>query len=67
MTKQVRKTRINVLASMRSLEKGESMVFPKKVNEQTMRCTATRVKNTTGGILEVNKQGDGSFKVTRIN
>ena len=65
MTKLARQ--VNVYASMRSLEVGESIIFPKRVNEMTMRCTATRVKNTTGGTLEVNKQSDGSFKVTRIN
>lgn len=52
---------------MSGMKVGESIAFPKKTNEMTIRCTATRVKNTTGGVIKVNKQSDGTLIATRIN
>jgi hypothetical protein len=65
MTKLARQ--VNVLASMSGMAVGDSITFPKKTNEMTIRCTATRVKNTTGGVIKVNKQSDGTLIATRIN
>lgn len=59
--------KVNVLASMSGMAVGDSITFPKKTNEMTIRCTATRVKNTTGGVIKVNKQSDGTLIATRIN
>ena len=44
---------------------GECLVFPRGVNEITVRNACTRIKNTTGMVYVVNRRKDGSFLVTR--
>lgn len=66
MTKIVTNTGINVSGSLKRLEAGESLIFPKGVRETTIRCSSTRVKNDTGATFKVNRQQNGSHIVTRI-
>lgn len=66
MTKLTRNTGINVLGSIKQLEAGESLTFPKGVRETTIRCSSTRVKNDTGATFKVNRQQNGCHIVTRI-
>ena len=56
---------INVGQSLRSIGAGECLIFPKGVNEITVRNACTRIKNTTGMVYVVNRRKDGSFLVTR--
>lgn len=67
MTKLVQASGINVSGSIRQLEMGESLVFPKKVLETTIRVSCVRLKNTTGKVYQVNRQKNGSHIVTRIS
>ena len=67
MTKLTRNTGINVSGSLKLLEIGESLIFPKDIRETTIRCTTTRAKNATGAIFKVNRQHNGCHIVTRIS
>ena len=49
------------------MQAGESLIFPRGVNEITLRNACTRIKNTTGKVYIVNRRKDGSFFVTRTN
>jgi hypothetical protein len=57
---------INVGQSLRSMGAGECLVFPRGVNEITVRNACTRIKNTTGMAYTVNRRKDGTFYVFRI-
>ena len=57
---------INIGQSLRAMGKAEELIFPKGVNEITVRNACTRIKNTAGMKYTVNRQKDGSFLVTRI-
>ena len=48
------------------MEAGQSLIFPKGVNEITLRNACTRIKNTTGMAYTVNRRKDGTFYVFRI-
>lgn len=47
------------------MQAGESLIFPRGVNEITLRNACTRIKNTVGMVFIVNRRKDGSFLVTR--
>lgn len=47
------------------MEAGESLIFPRGVNEITLRNACTRIKNTTGMAYIVNRRKDGTFYVFR--
>lgn len=67
MTQLMTNQGINVGGSLRRLQAGESLIFPRGVNEITLRNACTRIKNTTGKVYTVNRRKDGSFFVTRTN
>lgn len=67
MTQLMTNRGINVGGSLRRLEAGQSLIFPRGVNEITLRNACTRIKNTTGKVYTVNRRKDGSFFVTRTN
>lgn len=67
MTQLMTNRGINVGGSLRRLQAGESLIFPRGVNEITLRNACTRIKNTTGKVYTVNRRKDGSFFVTRTN
>lgn len=67
MTKLVRNQGINVSGSLRLMEAGDFIVFPKRINEITIRNACTRIKNATGQTYTVNRQKDGTHHVTRTN
>lgn len=66
MTKLVRNTGISIAGSLNALLEGESLSFPTSVLETTIRQTCVRLKNTKGKIFKVNRQGNGSHIVTRV-
>ena len=66
MTKLTRNTGINVSGSIKALDTGESLTFPKSVLENTIRVCAVRIKNATGMEYKVNRQANGTHIVTRI-
>jgi hypothetical protein len=66
MANFVRKTGISVAGSLNTLREGESLSFPTSVLETTIRQTCVRLKNTKGKTFKVNRQGNGSHIVTRV-
>jgi hypothetical protein len=66
MTKLTRNTGINVSGSIKALDTGESLTFPRSVLENTLRTSAVRIKNATGMTYKVNRQSNGTHIVTRI-
>lgn len=66
MTQLMTNQGINVGGSLRRLQAGESLIFPRGVNEITLRNACTRIKNTTGKVYTVNRRKDGTFYVFRI-
>lgn len=67
MTKLVEHQGISIAGSISTLKTGESLSFPNSVLETTIRTTCVRLKNTTGKVYKVNKQGNGIHSVTRIS
>lgn len=67
MTKLITTSGINVSGSLKRLEKGESLIFPNTVPENTVRVTCVRVKNATGYVFKANRQQNGCHIVTRIS
>lgn len=67
MTKLAHNTGINVSGSIKRLEAGESLTFPRGIKETTIRCSSTRIANDTGATYKVNRQQNGSHIVTRIS
>ena len=65
MTQLMTNRGINVGGSLRRLEAGQSLIFPRGVNEITLRNACTRIKNTTGMAYTVNRRKDGTFYVFR--
>jgi hypothetical protein len=66
MTKLTRNTGINVSGSIKALDTGESLTFPRSVRENTLRTSVVRIKNATGMTYKVNRQSNGTHIVTRI-
>ena len=66
MNKLVKNAGINITGSLKSLEAGESLIFPTSISETVVRSTCSRVKNTIGATYKVNRQQNGSHIVTRI-
>jgi hypothetical protein len=66
MTKLTRNTGINVSGSIKALDTGESLTFPRSVLENTLRTSVVRIKNATGMTYKVNRQSNGTHIVTRI-
>ena len=66
MTKLVRNTGISIAGSLNALHEGESLSFPTSVLENTIRTTCVRLNNTKGKTFKVNRQGNGSHIVTRV-
>lgn len=67
MTKLISNQGINVSGSLRMMGAGECLVFPRDINEITIRNACTRLKNSIGQAYTVNRQKDGTHSVTRIN
>ena len=66
MTKLVRNSGISIAGSLNALLEGESLSFPTSVLENTIRTTCVRLKNTKGKNFKVNRKGNGSHIVTRV-
>jgi hypothetical protein len=66
MTKLTRNTGINVSGSIKALDTGEALTFPRTVLENTIRTSVVRIKNATGMTYKVNRQANGTHIVTRI-
>lgn len=65
MNKLLTVSGINVSGSLRTLAKGESVIFPNTILENTIRVTCVRLKNANGLTYKVNRQQNGCHIVTR--
>lgn len=56
---------VNVSATLRAMEVGANVFFDSDINENTLRNSCVRLRNTIGGVWSVDKVGKKGYKVTR--